>query len=159
MHSVPTQHQKCLLESTQTEEIICMFLLALLCVDWQMLCLNYSVMFACQHRKCCIFVVLSNSTQQKHSAFVEVGCYRKCQIPHTAQAAFFPYHTRIKLYEFNIRPRRCRQRGKAILELELFFSSIIWLWSGESFEVKYILSSTLLLYICNLSAVCSLTFV
>lgn len=130
MHSVPTQHQKCLLESTQTEEIICMFLLALLCVDWQMLCLNYSVMFACQHRKCCIFLVLSNSTQQKHSAFVEVGCYRKCQIPHTAQAAFFPYHTHIKLYEFNIRPRRCRQRGKAILELELFFliNNLVMIW-------------------------------
>lgn len=26
-----------------------MFLLAPLCVDWQMCCLSYSVMFACQH--------------------------------------------------------------------------------------------------------------
>ena len=52
---MPTQHQKCLLESTQTGEIICMFLLALLCVDWQMLCLSYSVMFACQRWKRSIF--------------------------------------------------------------------------------------------------------
>lgn len=38
-----------------------------LCVDWKMLCLSYSVMFACQHRKCCIFLLYYQTWHNKNS--------------------------------------------------------------------------------------------
>lgn len=74
--SANTASKMCLLEST--EEIICMFLLALLCVDWQIFCLSYSVMFACQNRKHHIFLVLSTKwAQQKQVGLMGMHCSRK----------------------------------------------------------------------------------
>lgn len=71
VHIANMASKMCLLEST--EEIICMFLLAPLCVDWQMCCLSYSVMFACQHSFFFFFL------------FGLVNCLHMHKIPKTKQ--------------------------------------------------------------------------
>lgn len=110
---MPTQHQKCLLESTQTEEIICMFLLALLCVDWQMLCLSYSVMFACQHRKCCIFCCIIKLDTTK-MALWRCTAAENFKFP-TARATLPLHITHIEVYEFIVMVHLCPKYDKAFI--------------------------------------------
>lgn len=95
MRAVPTRHQMCLLESTQTEEIICMFSLALARVDWQMfllpllsdVCLSESGMMWDV-----LVLVLSSSIlgqQNQFGLFTEVNCGGKWRISHAALAQLF----------------------------------------------------------------------
>lgn len=78
-HTAPL-HRGRLLESTQTDEIICMFSLARLCVDWQTLCLSYfAPMFACRRKgkkMLRLFVLQSKSTTRNQRGRVDV---RSCR--------------------------------------------------------------------------------
>lgn len=100
VHSANAASKMCLPEST--EEIICMFLLAPLCVDWQMFCLSFSVMFACQHVFFSFFLFFfsfwsrqlsaraPNTKKKKQTPKEVLHCSRTFHIPSTQRDQTLP---------------------------------------------------------------------
>lgn len=99
VHIANMASKMCLLEST--EEIICMFLLAPLCFDWQMCCLSYSVMFACHHSFVFFFFSFRSCQLSAHAENTKnkTGSALQQNIPHGFATAWSD--TSIKAHELN----------------------------------------------------------